>query len=102
MLSKSAENGFCAASKSVFGDEHTFALANQIFIFEHGEWDVCEGGHWLDVMNQWEVLKMKIRPPAGSKPPPDGVDERYGDFTPTDSLDRPATELDTLWGLEIS
>jgi len=63
-LSRSADNGFCAASKSVSGDEHTSALANQIFIFGHGEWDVCDGGHWLDVMNEWHVLKMKIRPTA--------------------------------------
>jgi len=39
-------------------------LANQIFIFGHGEWDVYEGGHWLDVMNPWDVLTMKIRHPA--------------------------------------
>jgi hypothetical protein len=39
-------------------------LANQIFIFGHGEWDVYDGGHWLDVMNEWKGLKMKIRPPA--------------------------------------
>jgi hypothetical protein len=62
--------------------KHTSALANQIFIFGHGEWLVCEGGHWLNVMknrwpikdlphgvglvrmNEWEVLKMKIRPPT--------------------------------------
>jgi hypothetical protein len=37
-------------------------LANQIFIFGHGGWDVCDGGHWLDVMKKWDVLKMEIRP----------------------------------------
>jgi hypothetical protein len=51
-LSRSADNGFCPASKSVSGDGHTSALANQIFSFGHGEWDVCEGGHWLDVMKK--------------------------------------------------
>lgn len=55
-LSRSADNGFCAASKSVSGDGHTSDLANQIFILGHGEWDVCEGGHWLDVMkNRWPI-----------------------------------------------
>ena len=24
--------------------------------------DVCVGDHWLDVMNPWEALTMKIRP----------------------------------------
>ena len=75
--------GFGGASKSVVsGDVHTSALAHQIFIFAHGELCVCDGGHWLDVMknrlsiknslhgaglvraNEWEVLKMKVRPPA--------------------------------------
>jgi hypothetical protein len=60
-LSKSADNGFCAASESVSGDGRTFALASQIFIFAHGEWDVCEGGHWLDVMNERNGLMMKNR-----------------------------------------
>jgi hypothetical protein len=41
-----------------------FCLGQSGLIFKHGEWDVCEGGHWLDVMNQWEVLKRKIRPPT--------------------------------------
>ena len=57
-FSKSADNGFCPASESVSGDGHTFALANQIFIVAHREWDVCDGAHWLDVMNEWDV---KIR-----------------------------------------
>jgi hypothetical protein len=26
-------------------------LADQIFIFSHGEWDVGDAAHWLDVMN---------------------------------------------------
>jgi hypothetical protein len=44
------------ALKSVSGDGHTSTLANQIFIFGHGEWDVCDGGHWLDVMkNRWPM-----------------------------------------------
>jgi hypothetical protein len=35
------------------------SLADQIFIFGHGEWDVCEGGHWLDVMkNGWPIKKF--------------------------------------------
>ena len=53
-----------AASKSVSGDGHTSALANQIFIFEHGEWDVGDGAHRLNVMNRWETLVRKIRPPT--------------------------------------
>ena len=31
------------------------------FIFADGAWDVCEGDHWLDVMNPWDALTMKIR-----------------------------------------
>ena len=71
------------ASKSVVsGDVHTSAMAHQIFIFGQRHLGVCDGGHWLDVMenrwsiknslhgaglvraNEWEVLKMKVRPPA--------------------------------------
>ena len=63
-FSKSADNGSCAASKPVSGDRRNSAWANQVFIFGHGEWDVCDGAHWLDVMNEWDVLKRKIRPLA--------------------------------------
>jgi len=74
------------ASKSVVsGDVHTSAMAHQIFIFGQRHLGVCDGGHWLDVMenrwsiknslhgaglvraNEWEVLKMKVRPPARAK-----------------------------------
>jgi hypothetical protein len=56
-------------------------LADQIFIFEHGEWDVCDGAHWLDVMNEWGVL-MKIRPPA-RKAEWNGVGGSAGHFSKT-------------------
>jgi hypothetical protein len=42
--------------KPVSGDRRNSAWANQIFIFGHGEWDVCDGAHRLDVMNRWNVL----------------------------------------------
>jgi len=60
-LSRSAGNGFCAASKSVSGDGHTSALGNQISFSGMASGDVCVGDHWLDVMNPWEVLKIKVR-----------------------------------------
>jgi hypothetical protein len=56
---------FCSASKSVSGDGRTFALANQTFIFGHGVWNVCDGAHWLEVMNEWEVLNNED-PTAGA------------------------------------
>jgi hypothetical protein len=36
-------------------DRHAVALADQIFIFYHDEWEVCDGAHWSDVMN-WHAL----------------------------------------------
>jgi len=41
-----------------------FCLGQSDFIFADGAWDVCEGDHSLNVMNQWEGLKRKIRTPA--------------------------------------
>ncbi len=38
-----------------------FCLGQSDFIFADGAWDVCEGDHWLDVMNPWDALTMKIR-----------------------------------------
>jgi len=40
-------------------------LANQTFIFGHGVWNVCDGAHWLEVMNEWEVLNNED-PTAGA------------------------------------
>jgi len=38
-----------------------FCPGQSDFIFADGAWDVCEGGHSLDVMNRWDALTMKIR-----------------------------------------
>ena len=38
-----------------------FCLGQSDFIFADGAWDVCEGGHSLDVMNPWDALMRKIR-----------------------------------------
>src|ERR1035437_5703899 len=62
--------GFVAASKSASGDGHTSTSAHQIFIFARGVWDVCERGHWQDVMNPWIVLRCRsdlrdVRPNRG-------------------------------------
>jgi len=51
-LSRSADNGFWAASKSVSGDGHTPAVANQIFIIAHSGLDVCDGAHSGFVMKK--------------------------------------------------
>jgi hypothetical protein len=44
-LSKSAENGFGAASRAVLGDRHTDSCPNQVSIITQGGWDVCDSGH---------------------------------------------------------
>jgi hypothetical protein len=54
-LSKSADNGFFAASSSVSEDGQTFILG-------HDEWDVCDGGHWLDVMKKMGEVEVKRQP----------------------------------------
>jgi hypothetical protein len=41
-----------------------FCLGQSDFIFADGAWDVCDGDHSLNVMNQWRAPTMKIRPPA--------------------------------------
>ncbi len=43
--------GFCATS-TTFEKDILLPWPNQISIFGHGEWDVCDGGHWLDVMKK--------------------------------------------------
>ncbi len=43
--------------------------------------DVCVGDHWLDVMNRWEVLTMKIRCPRFGESRPslrDRTDHSFG------------------------
>jgi hypothetical protein len=51
-LSKSAENGFGAASRAVLGDGRTSGCPNEISIVAHGGWDVCDGAHRSFVMKK--------------------------------------------------
>jgi len=44
--------------ESVSGDGHSSALANLISFSQMARGDVCEGDHWLDVMNPWDALTM--------------------------------------------
>jgi len=37
-------------------------LANQIFIFGHGMWNVCDGAHWLEVMKKVGSGKFDFAP----------------------------------------
>ena len=51
-LSKSAENGFGAASRAVLGNGHTLNCPNQILIIAHGEFAVCDSAHSGFVMKK--------------------------------------------------
>ena len=46
--------------ESVSGDGHSSALANLISFSQMARGDVCEGDHWLDVMNPWDALTMRV------------------------------------------
>ena len=60
-FSKSAGKWVSCGIKVRLWRRAQFCLGQSDFIFADGAWDVCEGDHWLNVMNQWGALTMKIR-----------------------------------------
>lgn len=60
-FSKSAGKWLSCGIKVRLWRRAQFGLSQSDFIFADGAWDVCEGGHWLNVMNRWGALTMKIR-----------------------------------------
>jgi hypothetical protein len=60
-FSKSAGKGLCCGIKGPSLETAHLCLGQSVFIFGQGAWDVCVGDHSLDVMNRWEVARMKMR-----------------------------------------
>ncbi len=71
-MSKSAENGFGAASRAVLGERRTFGCPNQIFIIANNGMEVCDGAHRLFVMKK---TADRSRRHSGARQPFDPVSE---------------------------